>query len=324
MKQTFWGYKADHAMIGGTRWTIVTASGTPVPSSKKTLEAALKAFAELPKKERQPEIEDRGPHDRKLYYADVEPDPGMTFIKVYCRPLEPAAEALFQPARRIDLTEFGGKPSGNSMPSQIHEPQREWLWLTDAEVKSLAPGTRGKGETYAFPPAIRQRIFLFYLYNWFSNSGGGYWGPRLLRSGDLTLAVEDASGPVIRLRLQGNALFEGKIGKKTEPHWGHMYSPAPRETGQKNLPDPYDLSYDARLLGVVEYDTVKQRFTRFDAVALGDYRGHWGIALKAKPVAVGFAFQLDTRDIPPEGRHAPFALSALKEHYWAADKWKVK
>jgi hypothetical protein len=248
----------------------------------------------------------------------------MTFVKVYCRPLEPAAAALFQPARRIDLTEFGGKPSGNSMPSQIHEPQREWLWLTDAEVKSLAPGTRGKGETYAFPPAIRQRIFLFYLYNWFSNSGGGYWGPRLLRSGDLTLTVENASGPVVRLRLQGNARFEGKIGKGTERHGGHMYSPAPRETGQKNLPDPYDLSYDARLLGVVEYDTVKQKCTRFDAVALGDYRGHWGIALKAKPVAVGFAFQLDTRDVPPEGRHAPFALSSLKEHYWAADQWKVK
>jgi hypothetical protein len=117
------------------------------------------------------------------------------------------------------------------------------------------------------------------------------------------------------MRLQGNALFEGKIGKGAEPHWGNLYTLSPKETGQKNLPDPYDLSYDTRLLGVVEYDTVKQKITRFDAVALGDYRGHWGIALKVKPVAVGFAFQLDTQDIPAEGRHAPFALSALKEHY---------
>src|SRR5262245_39553044 len=123
-KQTFWGYKADAAMIGGTRWTIVTASGMPVVSPKKTLEGALATFAELPQKDRQPEVEDRGPHDRKLYYADEEPTPGMTFVKVYCRPLETANEALFQPARLIDLTEFEGKPSGNSMTSRIHEPQR--------------------------------------------------------------------------------------------------------------------------------------------------------------------------------------------------------
>lgn len=96
MKQTFWGYKADSAMIGGTRWTIVTASGKPVVSAKKSLEGALEAFAGLPHTERKPEVEDRGPHDRKLYYADEEPAPGMTFIKVYCRPLEPGREALFQ------------------------------------------------------------------------------------------------------------------------------------------------------------------------------------------------------------------------------------
>jgi hypothetical protein len=322
MKHTFWDYKADPAMIEGTRWTIVTADGTPVPSEERTLEGALRAFTALPKKERQPEVEDRGPHDPKLYYADVEPAPGMTFVKVYCRPLEPAVDALFQPARKIDLTEFGGKPSGNSMPSRIHEPQREWLWLTDAEVRSLAPGDRKKGETYPIPAAIRQRIFLFYLYNWFSNSGGGYWGPRLLRSGDLSLTVEESSGPIVRLRLEGNARFEGKVGKGTEPHGGSMYALSPRETGQKDVPNPYDLSYDARLLGVVEYDTSKQKLTRFDAVALGDYRGHWGIALKAQPVTVAFAFQLDAREIPPEYRHAPFALSALRQHYWAADQWK--
>ena len=27
-------------------------------------------------------------------------------------------------------------------------------------------------------------------------------------------------------------------------------------------------------------------------------------------------------DLPPERRHAPFALSALRGHYWAPDKWR--
>ena len=38
---------------------------------------------------------------------------------------------------------------------------------------------------------------------------------------------------------------------------------------------------------------------------------------------VGFAFRLDLRELP-EDRHAPFPLSALREHYWAADQRKPR
>jgi hypothetical protein len=306
----------------GTFWSVVTASGAPVISPKKTLAGALEAFQQLPEADRQPIVEDRGPHNPNLYYADQEPPPKGMFIAVYCRPLEKAPDGTMQAAKRIDLTEFGGRPGGNSMQSRFSEPQREWLWLTEAEARSLEPGERKKGETYPFPPAIRQRLFLFYLYNWFTNSGGGYWGPRLLRSGELNLTVEERTGDTVRLRLQGSAHFQGEIGKGVPPHGGHMFGPNP-ESGQKGVPDPYEIFYDARLYGTVEYDTAKKQFTRFDAVALGDYRGHWGLSLKVLPIPVGFAFQLDPRDLP-QGRHAPFALSSLKDFYWKADEWQPK
>jgi hypothetical protein len=316
---------AKHAnRIRGTFWSIVTASGEPVVTEERTLEAALKAYREMPEKERRPEIEDRGPHNPKLdHFPDHAPPSGGTFIKVYCRALERDADGQFTIARKVDLTEFGGRSHGNSLPGRLNEPQREWLWLTEDEAQSLAPGKRQKGESYEVPAAIRQRMFLFYLYNWFSNSGGGYWGPRLLKKGELTLTVEETSADRVRLKLTGAALFDGLVGKGTPPHGGYMFAPHP-ESGQKGVPDPYELVYDARLLGTLEYDVKAKKFTRFDAVALGDYRGHWGLALKVKPVAVAFAFQLDTRDVPPEGRHAPFALSALREHYWSADKWTGK
>lgn len=307
--------------ISGTYWTIVTASGEPVISTKRTLEGALAAFQQLPESVRKPVVEERGPHNPNLgHYADQAPPPGGMFIKVYCRALESDAKDQFKIARRVDLTEFGGRPDGNSMPGRLHEPQREWLWLTEAEARSLEPGPRQEGESYPIPPAIRQRIFLFYLYNWFTNSGGGYWGPRLFKSGDLTLTVDHRTAELVRLRLSGAACFDGLIGKGVPPHGGQMFGPSP-ESGQKGVPDPYEISYDAKIHGVVEYDLAKKKFTRFDAVALGDYRGHWGLSLKVRPVTVGFAFQLDPRQLPAEGRHAPFALSALKGHYWAADKW---
>jgi hypothetical protein len=86
----------------------------------------------------------------------------------------------------------------------------------------------------------------------------------------------------------------------------------------------YRIDYDVRIEGVLEFDPRTGRFTRFDAVALGDYRGPWGLAYKEKPVPVGIAFELDRRGLPPECRHAPFALSALRENYWSPEKWKPR
>src|SRR5262245_44293261 len=138
--------------IPGTFWSIITASGEPVVSPKQTLEGALEAFARMPEKDRQPAIEDRGPHDANPSTSpDQTPSPGTMFVQVYCRPLERGPEGSLRAARTIDLTEFGGRPGGNSMQSRFSEPQREWLWLTETEAQALAPGKHRKGETYAFP-----------------------------------------------------------------------------------------------------------------------------------------------------------------------------
>src|SRR5262245_50844622 len=48
--------------IPGTFWSIITASGEPVVSPRRTLEGALEAFAQLPEKERRPDIDERGPY----------------------------------------------------------------------------------------------------------------------------------------------------------------------------------------------------------------------------------------------------------------------
>src|SRR5438046_3003179 len=72
--------------IAGTYWTIVTASGEPVVSARKTLEDSLTAFQELPETQRRPAVEERGPHNPNLaHYADQSPPPGGMFVKVYCR-----------------------------------------------------------------------------------------------------------------------------------------------------------------------------------------------------------------------------------------------
>jgi hypothetical protein len=310
--------RANVTRIRGTQWEIFTANGTLVVSSNATLEGALEAFAKLPEKDRKPVVEPRGTYDPKLEAADQPARPDTVFVNVYCRPLALGTDDKLRPADGLDMSEFGGGGRRD-----FSEPQRDSLWLTAAEAQSLMPKKPQQGQSFAVPSAIRQRIFLFYLYNWFANSGGGYWGPKHLKSGNLTLTVEEATDELVRLRLKGQALvqFKNKTGSYI-PH-GHLFYVDARESKQVGLPDVYDVSYDAQLFGVLEYQPAKRKLTRFDAVALGDYKGHWVHWLKVKPVPLGFAFQLDTRELDLEtGRHAPFGLSRAKGNYWAPDMWK--
>jgi hypothetical protein len=315
--------KDGDARIAGTYWVVVAASGKRVVGAHRTLLDALNAYRRMPEADRKPVVEGRGPHNPLLQLADVEPPPGTLFVAAHCRILEPDRRAGFRRAVRVDLTEFGGRRSGNSIPGgELSEPQREYLWLTEAEWRALMPADPRVGQAVPIPPAVEKRILLFYVYNWFTISGGGYWAPKHLHDPELELTVEAVTADAVRMRLTGRVHYKGEaaVGK---PLAGEIAGPSPRESGQK-LPPTYRVDYDVRIEGVLEFSPKTGRFTRFDAVALGDYRGPWGLSYKEKPVPVGIAFELDQRDLGPERRHAPYTLSALREHYWSPHLWKPR
>ena len=83
------------------------------------------------------------------------------------------------------------------------------------------------------------------------------------------------------------------------------------------------------------YDRDRQRVARWDLGALGDYAGRWFAgnkgwqeAPRARPMPLGFAFELDPTayDFPPEGRrprsfmHA-YIFRTAEEHYWDPELW---
>lgn len=314
--------KGRECRIEGTMWAVVTAGGVRVKGNHKSLAGALAAYGKLPESDRKPAVEDRGPFNPRLQLADVPLPPGAMVVTAYCRVLEPAGAGRFRHAKKVDLTEFGGRSSGNSIPGDFSEPQREYLWLTEAEGKALMPPKPRVGDDVPIADPVRKRVLLFYVFNWFVNSGGGYWAPKHLRDAELRLTVQGVAPNAVRLRLSGRASYRGEaaVGKSLG---GEIFGPSPRESGQ-TLPPTYRIAYDVRIEGVLEYDPDAGRFTRFDAVALGDYQGPWGLSYKEKPVPVGIAFELDRRELGPERRHAPYVLSALREHYWAPEKWKPR
>lgn len=315
--------KGRECRIEGTMWAIITAKGTRVQGNHKSLAEALAAYRKLPDSDRRPTVENRGEHNPLLQLADVPPPPGTLFVNVYCRVLDVDEQGNFRRTEKVDLTEFEGRGYGNSIPGDFSEPQRECLWLAEEEWKSLLPEEPRVGERVAVSGAIRQRILLFYVFNWYVNSGGGYWAPKHLKHAELELTVQEVTPKAVRLRLAGAASYKGEaaLGKSLG---GEIFGPSPRESGQQGLPDTYTIDYDVRIEGVLEYDPARKEFTRFDAVALGDYQGPWGLVYKARPVPIGISFELDRRNLSPERRHAPYTLSALREHYWAPEKWKPR
>src|SRR5262245_34568161 len=98
--------RGKECRIGGTMWAIVTASGQRVKGKHKDLAAALEAYRKLPEPARKPKIEERGPHNARLFYADTGPQPGTLFVNAYGRVLEPDGKGRFRHAKKVDLTEF--------------------------------------------------------------------------------------------------------------------------------------------------------------------------------------------------------------------------
>src|SRR5262249_3981478 len=138
----------------------------------------------------------------------------------------------FRRAKSVDLTEFGGRAGGNSMPGDFSEPQRECLWLAESEWKALLPAKPAVGDKVVIPETVGQRILLFYVFNWFVNSGGGYWAPKHIHDAALELTVQEASPKVVKMRLSGHVSYKGEaeVGKSLG---GQIFGPSPRETGQK-------------------------------------------------------------------------------------------
>src|SRR5262249_12518735 len=93
--------------------------------------------------------------------------------------------------------------------------------------------------------------------------------------------------------------------------------------------------YDARLEGVLVYDRVRERITRWDLAALGDSTGRWfpgtngwQEATSAALMLVGFAAQVyqSAYQLGPERRRPSSFVHAYtfrdrEEHYWDPDRW---
>lgn len=202
--------------------------------TRDELKRALDKFQKLPESRRAPKAIGVGnPGKTDPRYTRTPPAGGL-IVRVHTRILDRVGDEFCKGACKTT----GGDSAA-----------RDFLWLTRAEVRSLAPAKAERGFSYDLPKAVADRIVRFHLVD---NTRGepNFWTRQQVRRSRLTLTVEKVSPAGIELRLDGDALLA------TDP------DPAKANRG-----------YEARLRGELRYLPVKQTLDRFDVAAVGE---HWG------------------------------------------------
>ena len=256
---------------GGTRQGIytLTADGTVLAYknagnsadvTREQLKTALAKFRRLPADRRAPgavTVPDHGPVDPK--YGRSPPDGGL-IVRTHARILDERDGAYCK-----GTCEFTGGASAS----------RDFLWLTAADVRTLAPADPTVGARYPVPPDVAERVLRFHLVD---NTRGEppFWARDQIRRSELVLTVMAAGPDAVDLRLDGTALLA------TDP------DPAEARRG-----------YEVRLRGELRYRPKVGTFDRLEIAAVGE---HWGEGAYTERGAAG---AIDTRSGVPPGRSGP-------------------
>ena len=264
---------------GGTRQGIYvfTADGTPLGYKnagqdaevmKQVFNEALFKFDKLPEAQRKPgavTVPDHGRLDPK--YTRTPPTDGL-IVRVNTRILD---------------KKDGEFCAGVCKTTGGDQSARDFLWLTKAEVKQLAPPKAEVGESYPLPEQVAARIARFHLND---NTRGEppFWGADELRKNDWSLTVTKVTDAGVELRLDGSVVISTK-------------------------PDPTDSDrgYTGKGRGHLRWLPAKNTFDTFDVAVVGDHWGEGTYTEGARPgkSLLGFAFTLAdptkaSNTIPPQ------------------------
>jgi hypothetical protein len=289
---------------GGSIW-YVTPSGkllggdTHASGTYSDPRKAIREWQKLPEAERKPgavQVGEVGEVD--LLRAGPKPPAGAMILKLHYRAFMRDADGKLRHLTSKDLWHASGKNEAafeTQYPGSITTPQSQvdHMWLTEAEWKSLMPEAPRQGDKYPLPAAIKDRMVRWHLNPHVVYGEANALDRKSVRASELTMTVVEVSPTTVRLRLDGFA----KLGTE---------APESAKTGK---PCFNQWGYEPRLLGLLEYDVAKKRFTRFDIIAMGDHfgkLGHDDSAARPGLQPLGVTFELGNGDLPadrvPPGR----------------------
>lgn len=157
------------------------------------------------------------------------------------------------------------------------------VWMTAAEVATLAPTDFTPGAEYVAPPEVVRRIARFHLVDHVRGEAPA-WAGDSIQNAELSLRVETVEGARAHIRLSGHARLAQPGSDGVNPFTGFKVD--------------MDRGVDVQFVGFLVYDSADGVFTQFDVVATGSRWGATMYNFRAEdlgPAPIGFAFEL----LPP-------------------------
>jgi hypothetical protein len=260
---------------GGNHLVVATAAGQPLGKDnlrlrKKDLDATLQEFAGLPKEQRTPTIADPATAQAPKRPVPRPPEAGL-ILRGYCTYLRHDGKKQI-----VRASEYYYKQNPDRWKV---ETQSDFLWLTEAERKSLIPTNSKLGDRHEVAQPIQKRFYSTIGIDYMEGSVSAL----PTQKSTMSLAVEKIDDQTLVLRLEGYAYLG-------------------REFDIKLRNEPRSRGCELRLMGTVHYDRKKQAIVRFDAVGVGQAWGRRSdeIRLGAYPWMYGIACELVTGDSPSD------------------------
>jgi hypothetical protein len=243
-------------------------------------ERAWKAWAALPKSERQPgavQVPKLASIDPKRRVA-LKPLDGALVARVYNRQLatNPKGELRYTVAQDY-VPELKKIAPRWMWAARFAEVGIDWIWITPPEWQALMPANPRKGQKVPIPTTLVERIFRFHLEPSRGFTAENQFVYCTANDGEMRLTVEEVTKTQVRMRLEGFA--------KLELDRGAAYKGVRRK-----------IAYRPSFLGYLAYDPAKKVFRRFDLVALGNVRGQANaenlMGARSGSFPMGVAFEL--------------------------------
>ncbi len=278
---------------------VTTASGEVLSSKRnlrlreKELSPILKEFHKLTEAKRKPQLPDPATAKPPRRPLPKLPKGGMA-IEGFCTYLDTDNQNSIRRAQRFYYEK-------NPDRWEV-ETQSDTLWLKESEWKSLLPQELSPGRKHTVSQVIQNRFYSTIGIDYMEGSVNSL----PVRKSTMHLTVKKVTSSKIQLELAGYAY----LGKEFD-------------ITQKN--QARSRGSELRIEGKLEFDSKKQKFTRFDIVGVGSA---WGnkmnytnreVLIRPYPWLYGIACKLITGDSPKD-KLPPYNLI----HYGSAGAYFPK
>lgn len=273
-RQGIYVFTADGTVLGYKN------AGQDAEVMKKVFKDALFKFDKLPEAQRKAgavKVPDHGRLDPK--YTRSPPTDGL-IVRVNTRIID---------EKKGYYCAGECKTAGGGMAA------RDFLWLTKAEVKALAPPKAEAGQSYPLPEKVAARIARFHLND---NTRGEpvLWKADEVRKSEWTLTVTNVTDAGVEVRL------DGSVTASTKPD-----------------PTDSDRGFTGKARGHLRWVPAKNTFDKFDVAVVGDHWGEGSHTPGARPgrSLLGFAFTLADPTVP--GNTIPPQANRDDGPYWGKE-----